>query len=74
MLLIVMSLLFPSLSGQGTHSLKGIVFDENDNPLIGASVFLSPIEKGNNKLVTTKSVNALLTSWNFNGQRVLTSR
>ncbi len=46
MLVTAMSIFFSSLSGQGNYALEGIVFDENDKPLIGASVFLKPIKKG----------------------------
>ncbi|WP_461629630.1 TonB-dependent receptor [Labilibaculum euxinus] len=46
MLFLSMSMLCSFLYGQTFFELKGIVADENNEPLTGASVFLFPIKKG----------------------------
>ncbi len=46
MLLVGMSLLCNCLFAQTHYELKGVVVDEYNEPLPGASVFLYPIEKG----------------------------
>ena len=46
MLLLGMGILYSFSYGQTNYQLKGTVVDENNKPLIGASVFLYPVEKG----------------------------
>jgi iron complex outermembrane recepter protein len=46
MLLLGMSILYNFSYGQPCCELKGTVFDENNEPLTGASIFLFPIERG----------------------------
>ncbi len=46
MLLLGMGIISGLLYGQKPYDLKGTVVDENNEPLPGASVFLSPPEKG----------------------------
>ena len=46
MLLTCMSLLCVLVNAQTNYELEGLVVDENNEPLIGASVLLFPIKKG----------------------------
>jgi len=46
MLLLGMSILYSPLYSQTYYELKGTVVDENNSPLIGASVLLNPVKKG----------------------------
>jgi iron complex outermembrane receptor protein len=45
MLLVSMCIFFNVSKGQSSYTIKGIVLDENNEALMGASVFLNPIEK-----------------------------
>jgi iron complex outermembrane receptor protein len=46
MLSLCMAILYNVSFGQTNHKLKGVVVDESNAPLVGASVFLSPIKEG----------------------------
>ncbi len=46
MLLIGMNIIAMSIHGQSMYSLKGRILDEQNQPLPGASVFITPIQKG----------------------------
>jgi iron complex outermembrane receptor protein len=46
MLIICMNIIYFSAYTQGKYKLSGVIVDENNKPLTGASVFLFPIKKG----------------------------